>query len=408
MRIVRSAPAVLVVCVVVASLLPAHAALASYGDVPSSYWDSTQINYVAQWMSDYGSTTFNPTTNENRDYLARTLVTMFAPSEPTDPKITFSDLATSDPFYRYANVAVKLDWLQKYSNNRWAGGSAVPRSLLDQALVRARGLDSYAQGLAKIHEADGTPYVVGTRWPYMQIATHLRFHYNHATESMDLEVATNMHRDEVAYSLWRAKTLASWETSGLSIYNSVTLPALDPSNGTQLSQEQLTQFALNYVGYPYIWGGEWNAASPSGYCCGTQPQGGFDCSGFVWWVLKKYEDGYNAAQFRVYPGWSIHDRTSSAMAENAPTQLAWSSLQIGNLMFFASDGGHTWQDVDHVGIYVGNNWMMHSTDGGPQLEYVASGWYHDHFVWGRALKATSAATIHGDAPTGGDAPVAAG
>jgi len=184
----------------------------------------------------------------------------------------------------------------------------------------------------------------------------------------------------------------------------VALPTLDPTNAGQLAQQQLTQYAINQVGYPYIWGGEWNKASPVGYCCGTQPQGGFDCSGFVWWTLKKYEDGYNAAQYRVYPGWSIHDRSSSYMAENAPTHIAFANLAIGNLMFFASDGGPTWQDVDHVGIYVGNNWMMHSTDGGPQLQYVGSGWYYDNFVWGRGLKANSSSRVASTGATlGGDA-----
>jgi hypothetical protein len=54
-------------------------------------------------------------------------------------------------------------------------------------------------------------------------------------------------------------------------------------------------------------------------------------------------------------------------------------------MFFAGNGGNGWDDVDHVGIYLGENWMIHSTGGGPQLEWVADGWYYDNFVWGRQL-----------------------
>jgi cell wall-associated NlpC family hydrolase len=173
-------------------------------------------------------------------------------------------------------------------------------------------------------------------------------------------------------------------------FTDITLPALDESTSGGQVRQRFTQFALQQVGYPYIWGGEWRAESPSGYCCGYQPQGGFDCSGFSWFVLKKYEDGYNAAQFRAYPGWSIHERTSSTMAEYAPVHIAFANLQIGNLMFFASNGGKTWQDVDHVGIYIGNNWLAHSTSGGPQLAWVGDGWYRDHFVWGRGLRSKSA------------------
>src|SRR5207245_2411140 len=70
--------------------------------------------------------------------------------------------------------------------------------------------------------------------------------------------------------------------------------------------------------------------------------------------------------------------------------LTHAQLGPGILMFFASDGGTSWTDVDHVGIYMGNGWMMHSTGGGPQLQYVGSGYYYDHFVYGRQLKASSA------------------
>jgi len=78
------------------------------------------------------------------------------------------------------------------------------------------------------------------------------------------------------------------------------------------------------------------------------------------------------------------------MAQMTTTHLTYAQLAPGNLMFFASDGGTNWTDVDHVGIYMGNGWMMHSTGGGPQLQYVGSGYYHDYFVYGRQLKATSA------------------
>jgi len=376
-----------VTAVVVATLIPAEAAFA-FTDVPADYWDYTAIHYVASthsWMRDYGNTQFRPTTRETRSFLARTLVTVYAPNERIDSKITFSDLSRTDPFYRFANVSVKLGWLQKYSGDRWAGGSSVPRSLFDQAIILAMGLKAQARGLANIHESDGTNYDVSGRWPHMQLASFLGLHYNHKDETKDMQISTLIHRDEVAYSLYTALKLPSWELDNSTKFDTVSLPALDARNAGQKVQHQLTQYALNFVGYPYIWGGEWNVKSPSGYCCGYQPQGGFDCSGFVWWVLKKNEDGYDAAQFRVYPGWVVHERTSHDMAHMAPSQIPFSKLVIGNLMFFASNGGHNWTDVDHVGMYIGNNWMMHSTGGGPQLQWVGSGWYRDHFVWGRGL-----------------------
>jgi len=399
----------LIVVGLTSALLAPTAARATtrFTDVPTTYWDYSQIMSEAQWMSDYGSTLFYPSTHENRNYLARTLVQIYAPHQAVDSSITFSDITTTDPFYRYANVAVKNGWLQKYSSNRWAGGSSVPRNLFDQALVLAMGtMTSEIAGLQSIHMTNGTVYPVSTRWPYTQLGIYLGLHYDHTDDSLDMQATTNIKRDEVAYSLWAAKNIPSWLVIDAAKFNSVELPSLDPTIAGQAVQQQITQYALNQVGYPYIWGGEWNAKSPTGYCCGTQSQGGFDCSGFVWWVLKKYEDGYNAAQYRPYPGWSDHDRTSTGMAQNTTTKLTYAQLAIGNVMMFASDGGTNYTDVDHVGIYIGNNWMMHSTSGGPQLQWVGDGWYHDYFVWGRGLKSSSAMPAGGAPPSAGDGALA--
>ena len=72
---------------------------------------------------------------------------------------------------------------------------------------------------------------------------------------------------------------------------------------TQPIRRKITAFSFEWVGYPYIYGGEWYKASPPGYCCGAQVKGGFDCSGFAWWLLKKAgENGYNNGSIRGYAG----------------------------------------------------------------------------------------------------------
>jgi len=104
-------------------------------------------------------------------------------------------------------------------------------------------------------------------------------------------------------------------------------------------------------------------------------------------VMKRNEDGYNAAQYRVYPGWSLRDRSSSSMAKNARNHIAFDRLRVGDLMFFSSNGGKKWSDVNHVGLYVGNGWMIHSSGStdGPVIEWVGDGYYRDNFVFGRRL-----------------------
>jgi len=260
-----------------AVLIPAQAALA-FTDVPSSYWDYTAITYVATthtWMQDYGTALFQPLTKENRSYLARSLVKIYAPNEPIDPNITFPDLPVTDPFYPYANVAVKLWWILPYLDGRWAGGSSVPVSLFDQALINAMGLSAPVAGLNNIRDGSGKLYPLASRAAQMQLARWLGLHYDHSDDSKDIQQSTYIARDEVAYSLWMAQTLPQWSLDGTSIFNSITLPTLTTG------QQGFTSFELNQIGYPYIWAGEWKAASPPGYCCGFQPQGGFDCSGFA-------------------------------------------------------------------------------------------------------------------------------
>ncbi len=384
----RLAPRFLVVVTIIAAtLIPAHAAFA-FSDVPKSYWDYTAIQYVAVtnvWMQDYGPGTFQPTTKQTRGLLARALVLAYAPDEPPDPSISFLDLPPDNSLYPYANVAVKLGWIPRYASGKFGPGNPVLGSLLDSSLIKATGLfEAPLAGLAAIHEADGTPYVVSARWPHMMLAHHLGLHYNHANEKQDFGAKSKINRDEVAFSLWKAKTLPRYKIDSTAKYNDITLVAL---NDSKPAKHDLTQEALDQVGYPYIWSGEWNAKSPSGYCCGYQPQGGFDCSGFVWWVMKRYEDGYNAARHRVYAGWSIHDRSSSYMAKNTPSPIAFGKLQVGDLMFFSSNGGKKWSDVNHVGLYVGNGWMIHSSgsNDGPVVQWVADGHYRDNFVYGRRI-----------------------
>ncbi len=404
---------VALVCAVTAGvLIPAQAAFAQFSDVPTTYWDYTQITYVAEtnlWMQDYGPTVFNPTTKETRSLLCSALVKAYAPDQPIDPTITFPDLPTSDPYYPYANVCVKNDWIEPFNDGRWAGGSATPKSLVDRAIVLAMGnLDDAVAGLQNIHRLNGAKYTwANERGPYMQMAAWLGLHFDHSgsDEKLDLLSSTNMKRDEVAYTLWAAKTTTSWMISDAHMFDDITL-----GNDSASNKVNMIQYAIDQIGYPYIWAGEWNTKSPAGYCCGTQDQGGFDCSGFTWWVEKRYEENYNAAQYHPnYSGWNLHERSSYDMAAaTAPKdQRTYGELQVGNLMFFASNGGGA-SGVDHVAVYAGNNWMIHSNDGGPQLEWVGDGWWYDHFVYGRPLRGATGSpeaphptdVFAGEAPVG--------
>ena len=119
---------------------------------------------------------------------------------------------------------------------------------------------------------------------------------------------------------------------------------------------QIAQYALQYVGCPYVYGG----SSPSG----------FDCSGFTTYVMKHF-------------GYSIN-RTASSQMDNG-TSVSKSQLQLGDLVFFNS--GNSSKRATHVGIYTGNGQFVHASTSttGVIVSDLNSSYYSSTYVGARRL-----------------------
>ena len=107
--------------------------------------------------------------------------------------------------------------------------------------------------------------------------------------------------------------------------------------------------AKQYLGVPYKWGG-------------TDPSG-FDCSGFVYYVLRC--NGINVSRTQV-PMYS----------EGTPVSKA--NLQPGDLVFFQN----TYKaGLSHVGIYVGDGQFIHAPSSGRVVSYadLNSDYYTAHY-----------------------------
>ncbi len=91
--------------------------------------------------------------------------------------------------------------------------------------------------------------------------------------------------------------------------------------------------AQKYIGTPYVWGGE------------SMDEGGMDCSGFVYNALK--DAGYDVG------------RTTAQGYRNYGNSVSKSDMQPGDLIFF----GNNSNDASHIGIYIGNGQMIHSSGG---------------------------------------------
>jgi len=345
-------------------------------------WAEEAINYVGaanEWMRDFapnpdGTYPFQPNTIETRKYFARAVVMALAPIETVDPSITFADLDPSDAFYPAANIAVKLHWMKKTAAGTFAPDKPVTTTMVHRVLTMALGLGAAIKSLNHLHTADGATFALPANFGALILGMRLGLRYNSSNEANDVAPTTPLSRAQVAYSLYRAVTQPSWNVPSLiEQYQDIELPTLTPD------QQQIVQWGVEYVGYPYVWGGEWGFTTPS-Y---GQTVPGFDCSGLTWWLLRASDDAYwRVSPPRPYVGWDLPQRTSADMATIG--KLPYDELRPGDLMFYDGDGDGR---VDHVDTFIGNGWALDSssTPGGVTIMWVGDGWYRDHFVHGRRV-----------------------
>jgi hypothetical protein len=110
--------------------------------------------------------------------------------------------------------------------------------------------------------------------------------------------------------------------------------------------------AEKYVGFPYVWGG-------------SNPSTSFDCSGFVSYV-------YNQC------GWSF-GRLGAQGLYNISTRT--NSPKPGDLVFFT--GTYDTPGISHVGIYVGDGWMLHCGDPIQYANLNNSYWQSHFYAYGK-------------------------
>ena len=112
--------------------------------------------------------------------------------------------------------------------------------------------------------------------------------------------------------------------------------------------------AEKYLGYPYVWGG-------------SSPSTSFDCSGFVSWVIN-------------HSGWDV-GRLGAQGLFNICTPVPSANVKPGDLVFFT--GTYDTPGVSHVGIYVGNNMMIHCGDPISYANLNSNYWQSHFYRYGR-------------------------
>ena len=108
-----------------------------------------------------------------------------------------------------------------------------------------------------------------------------------------------------------------------------TMKELTYGNGVSNVRVDLVNYALQFVGNRYVWGG-------------TSLTKGVDCSGFTMKVYQKY-------------GISLPHHSGSQPSYGK--KITRAQLQPGDLIFYASSG-----KIDHVAIYIGNGQIVHAAN----------------------------------------------
>ena len=113
--------------------------------------------------------------------------------------------------------------------------------------------------------------------------------------------------------------------------------------------------AEKYLGYPYVWGG-------------SNPSTSFDCSGFVSYVLTN-------------SGLVNTGRLGAQGLYNVCSPVSSADVKPGDLVFFV--GTYDTPGVSHVGIYVGDNVMLHCGDPIQYTSINTSYWQSHFYAFGR-------------------------
>ena len=378
----------LALCAVASAAVAAPRAHAqSYTDVPKSHWAHAVIEAITQRgptghkvLDDYGEL-FKPEKAITRELLARSLVLASGNYGENVKTVAMKDVATDDRYYSVIQVALRHGYMNLDKHGAFRPQDLVPASQAEVAIIRwlkERYASSNWTLLTSLKPSrwqpnDGWKTDAPAYLPYIVASRQLQLRYNHPSDADGHEVTPNqaIDRAEVAYMFWRAYAVSGeWMLYGLADYKSITFPPLSER------QKQITRFALKFVGYPYIWAGEYPTKN-SPY--GTQKAGGFDCSGFVFYVMKMHFD---------YPI-TVNERGAHDMAERAKPRITRTKLQCGDLIFFGPKGPKSnVESVYHAGLYLGDGWFIHSTgstDGVTLSSLDSSSYYKSYFAWGRRV-----------------------
>lgn len=147
-------------------------------------------------------------------------------------------------------------------------------------------------------------------------------------ESLEFSQVLNDGWVEVLLDGDKVYASAEYVTIEEKLGTAITMTELLYGEGVSDVRVELCQYAKEFIGNPYVWGG-------------TSLTNGADCSGFVLSVYKKF-------------GVTLPHHSGSQATYG--TYVSMSEIQAGDLVFYGY--GKT---INHVAIYIGNGQVVHAS-----------------------------------------------
>ncbi len=361
---------VVLALVVLACALPAQASAATPTDIPSSFWAGAQIRWSVTngWIPARADGSFAPARAASRLSAARVLADA-------------NQLINHQPVQADAYAqAVAAGWITPGTGP----GGTITQLAFDRGIVHVLHLETSVHRLLQLRTADGWRPALPLGFGVEQVVRDIGARWNvpFGADSWETWPTSTLKRANLAVQAYQLSHLSSWWQSSLADHLNVVnaLPKYPPLKQAVLG------FAIKYAGAPYVWGG---ISDQPQSLFGLRAAGGFDCSGFVWWVMKEHS--------YAVPGttWSgdakIQWRSTYDMAAHIPTasRINYAHLKPGDIVFWstAPHGVLTVSStVYHTGIYLGNGWTInsHGDGAGVTIDNMApgAGWFHDQFAFG--------------------------
>jgi hypothetical protein len=327
---------------------------ATFPDIGNQPADiQSAISYVTDkgYMNGAPDGNFYPGEAVVRIDYAQALVKLFRQlSDGTDPAISFTDMNSTDPDFKYANLAVKNGYLTTFGDGSFRPRDPVTTQVALTSMVIGLDMEDPVKYLNGLYPRG--PSYQG----YMIVAQDLHLKIK-GTQTWP---GDNYPRGEMAYSLQKLDQLDDWRVDYVrESFN--WLHCQTPWMGSK--REKALDSAFAKIGAPYVWGGESDA------------EHGYDCSGLTYYALSSVL------------GYPMMRSADDQARDKRYALINRQELLAGDPIFFYKDvTGDTSAPIGHAALYIGQGLFIHSTgsNAGVSVDRL-SGYWDEHFAWGKRV-----------------------